>query len=364
VLRVAEPDLGPEVERAVLAVLRSGQLAQGPVVQRFEELCAQMAGTTHAVAVSNGTASLEVALEALRIGPGDEVVTSPLTFAATVNAVIRSGATVRFADIGSDYNVDPDAVAAAITPRTAALLPVHLYGLPADMTALSQLADRHGLAVVEDAAQAHGAEVDGRRAGSFGLGSFSFYATKNVTSGEGGVVTTSDDALAERIRVLRNQGMRQRYVYDEVGRNLRMTDLQAAVAVPQLERLAAMNARRAGNAATLTEALADVDGLVLPTTPIGRRSAWHQYTVLLPEGADRDAVVAAMEAGGVVPAVYYPHLVWDYDVYRTHPQVVGTPAPVAAAVVERCLSLPIHQRLSTPDVLRVAEALRTALATG
>jgi dTDP-4-amino-4,6-dideoxygalactose transaminase len=359
--RGAEPDLGPEVEEAVLAVLRSGQLAQGPVVERFEQLCAQMAGTTHAVAVSNGTASLEVALEALRIGPGDEVVTSPLTFAATINAVLRSGATVRFADIGADYNVDPDALAAAVTPRTAALLPVHLYGLPADMTAVAAIAGRHGLAVVEDAAQAHGAAVDGRPAGSFGLGSFSFYATKNVTAGEGGVVTTSDTALAERMRMLRNQGMRQRYAYEEVCRNLRLTDLQAAVAVPQLQRLAETTARRARNAAALDEALADVDGLVRPVVPAGRRSAWHQYTVLLPERADRAHVVASMEAAGVVPAVYYPKLVWDYDVYRAHLGVVATPAPEAARVVARCLSVPVHQRLSTDDVRRVADALRAAL---
>lgn len=361
VVRVAEPDLGPEVEEAVLAVLRSGHLAQGPVVERFEQLCADMAGTTHAVAVTNGTASLEVALEALRIGPGDEVVTSPLTFAATINAVLRSGATVRFADIGTDYNVDPEALAAAVTSRTAALLPVHLYGLPADMTAIAGVAARHGLAVVEDAAQAHGAGVDGRRAGSYGLGSFSFYATKNVTAGEGGVVTTSDSALAERMRMLRNQGMRQRYVYEEVGRNLRLTDLQAAVAVPQLERLAETTRKRTRNAAALDRALADVDGLVLPAVPTGRHSAWHQYTVLLPEHADRDAVVAAMEASGVVPAVYYPKLVWDYDIYRSHPQVIATPAPQAARVVARCLSVPVHQRLSEDDVRRVGDALRAAL---
>ena len=268
---------------------------------------------------------------------------------------------MRFADIGTDYNVDPEALAAAVTPRTAALLPVHLYGLPADMTAIAGVAARHGLAVVEDAAQAHGAGVDGRRAGSYGLGSFSFYATKNVTAGEGGVVTTSDSTLAERMRMLRNQGMRQRYVYEEVGRNLRLTDLQAAVAVPQLERLAETTRKRTRNAAALDRALADVDGLVLPAVPAGRNSAWHQYTVLLPEHADRDAVVAAMEASGVVPAVYYPKLVWDYDIYRSHPQVIATPAPQAARVVARCLSVPVHQRLSEDDVRRVGDALRAAL---
>lgn len=360
-LRVAEPDLDESVEQAVLAVLRSGHLAQGPVVAEFEQLCAEMAGTRHAVAVSNGTASLEIALEALGIGPGDEVVTTPLTFAATVNAVLRTGATVRFADVLPDFTVDPSALAAQVTDRTAALVPVHLYGLPADMPAVMAIAQRHGLAVLEDAAQAHGASVAGRPAGSFGIGSFSFYATKNVTAGEGGVVTTSDDTLAETLRLLRNQGMRNRYEYVRVGRNLRLTDLQAAVAVPQLRRLRTTTQRRTDNAALLTEALADVPGLELPQVPDDRHSAWHQYTVLLPAGVDRDRVVRGLEARGVVPGVYYPQLVWQAPAYADHPGVVPGDTPRAAGVVSRCLSLPVHQRLTEADVLRCAETLRIVL---
>jgi perosamine synthetase len=320
-----------------------------------------MAGTTHAVAVSNGTASLELPLEALGIGPGDEVVTTPLTFAATVNAVLRTGATVRFADVLPDFTVDPEALAAQVTSRTKALVPVHLYGLPADMPAVMRLAGRHGLAVLEDAAQAHGATVAGRPAGGFGIGSFSFYATKNVTAGEGGVVTTSDDALAQRMRLLRNQGMRNRYEYVCVGRNLRLTDLQAAVAVPQLRRLAATTARRGRNALLLSRALTDVPGLVLPSVPTGRTSAWHQYTVLLPAGVDRDRVVRGLEARGVVPGVYYPQLVWQAPAYADHPGVVPGDTPRAADVVQRCLSIPVHQRLSPVDVLRCADALRAVL---
>ncbi|MGH9040276.1 MAG: DegT/DnrJ/EryC1/StrS family aminotransferase [Acidimicrobiia bacterium] len=289
-------------------------------------------------------------------------MTSPLTFAATVNAVLRTGATVRFADVTPDYTMDPESAAALVNARTVALIPVHLYGLMAQMPALMDVASRHGLAMIEDAAQAHGAEIDGRRAGSFGLGSFSFYATKNITSGEGGVVTTSDTATARTIRLLRNQGMVERYRYEVIGRNLRMTDLQAAVAVPQLERIGELNAARDVNAQRLSVLLDMLErGLVTPPVPKERRHVWHQYTVLLPESADRAAVVDRMRGEGVEAGIYYPRLAWDYDVYRAHPCVVVDSTPVAAEVVRRCLSLPVHPGLSEADLEQVARAISLAL---
>jgi dTDP-4-amino-4,6-dideoxygalactose transaminase len=360
-IRVSEPSFGPEVEALVLEVLRSGHVAQGPKVARFEELGAAMAGTRFAVAVSNGTVSLEAALEVLGIGPGDEVVTTPFTFAATVNAALRSGATVRFADILPDFTIDPAAVAALAGPRTAAVIPVHLYGLPADMAGVMALAARHRLAVVEDAAQAHGATCEGRPVGSFGVGSFSFYATKNVACGEGGLITSSDEDLVRRLRQLRNQGMIERYRYETVGRNLRMSDLHAALGIPQLECLDASNERRRANAAVLTKLLDGVDGLTLPHTPPGRTHVWHQYTVLLPAGTDRDALAARMREAGVDSGVYYPGLVWDYDVYRNHPGVVQDDTPRARDAAQRCLSLPVHPALGAADLERVAEALIGAL---
>jgi perosamine synthetase len=360
-IRISAPQLGADVEDLVLAVLRGGHLAQGPMVERFEALCAAMAGTAHAVAVSNGTVALDAALHILEIGPGQEVITSPFTFAATINAILRSGASVRFADIGEDFTIDPASVAALIGPATTALMPVHLYGLPADMPALTSLAAAHGLALVEDAAQAHGAEVGGRRAGSYGLGCFSFYATKNVTSGEGGCITTVDPTLAQRLRVLRNQGMRARYDYSIIGQNWRMTDVAAAIAIPQMEHLDAINASRRANAAVLTSLLRGNASIATPRVPAGRGHVWHQYTVLLSPGVDRDRVVAFMSSRGVDAGVYYPTLVWDHDAYRHHHNVHHDDTPIARDAASRCLSLPVHPGLSAQDLERVAETLVAAV---
>jgi perosamine synthetase len=359
---VASPRFGPETEAAVLEVLRSGRLAQGPVTERFEALCASMAGARHAIAVANGTVSLELAVEALGLGPGDEIITTPFTFAATLNAPLRAGVGVRLVDIRADFTVDPSAMEAAIDARTAGLVPVHLYGLPADMAAIGSLAERHGLALIEDAAQAHGAEVAGRRVGSFGVGSFSFYATKNVTCGEGGVITTDDDDVAAQLRVLRNQGMAGPYEYQHIGRNARFTEIQAAIAIPQLERLDELIDERAANAASLLRLLAEqVDGLVLPTAIEGRRHVWHQFTVLLPSGCDRDEVVASMRDKGVQPGVYYPKLLHEHPAYRDNPLVRADATPVAAEVSRRCVSLPVHGNLDAQDVERVAETLLAVL---
>jgi perosamine synthetase len=360
-IRISAPQLGPEVEALVLAVLRSGHLAQGPMVERFEALCATMAGTSHAVAVGNGTVALDAALNVMDIGPGQEVITSPFTFAATINAILRSGATVRFADIRDDFTIDPESVAALIGPATTAIVPVHLYGLPCDMSPLMSLAATHDLAVVEDAAQAHGADVDGRRAGGFGVGCFSFYATKNVTSGEGGCVTTDDAMLAERLRVIRNQGMRARYDYAMIGQNWRMTDIAAAIAIPQMQRLDAIIDTRRRNAGMLTSLLKGNPAVMTPHVPDGRGHVWHQYTVLLEPGVDRDSVAAAMSSAGIDTGVYYPGLVWEHSAYRDHPNVRRDDTPVARDATTRCLSLPVHPGLSTSDIERVAGRLGRAL---
>ena len=353
-------------EPFVLEVLRSGMLAQGPMVRRLEDQFADLTGVRHAVAVNNGTTALVASLQVLDLEPGDEVLTSPFTFVATLNAILEAGATARFADIRvEDFGLDPQAVEGAIGERTKVLMPVHLYGQTADMTHMLTLAQRHGLRVVEDAAQAHLASQDGRRAGAFGdLGCFSFYATKNLTTGEGGIITTDNDDLAGRLRVLRNQGMRERYQYELAGHNYRMTDLQAAVAMPQLERVGALTAARQANAARLSAGLAGVTGLRTPRQLDGREHVWHQYTVLLtPDaGIKQKDLVAGLTERGVGCGIYYPKLVFDYDCYRSHPRVVPAELPIASQVAGNVVSLPVHPALTSSNIDDIVAAVREVMA--
>lgn len=355
---------GAEEEEAVLDVLRSGRIAQGPVVEELERRFADLSGVSHAIAVNNGTTSLVAAIAALDLVPGDEVVTSPFTFIATLNAILEAGATARFADISADdFNVTAETLTAAITDRTRVVMPVHLYGQIAEMKGIAALAEARGLAIVEDAAQAHGSTLDGRPAGSFGIGSFSFYATKNITTGEGGILTTNDAELAERLRVTRNQGMRARYEYVMAGHNYRMTDLQAAIALPQISRYEATVAIRSANANRLSEGLAGVPGLVLPRELPGRRHVWHQYTVRVTAGAavDRDELSVKLEELGIGSGIYYPKLVVDYPAYQGRDDVVIEEYPVARRVSSEVLSLPVHPALSADDLERIVEGVRGIL---
>ncbi|MEV4410527.1 DegT/DnrJ/EryC1/StrS family aminotransferase [Catellatospora sp. NPDC049609] len=356
--------LDEAAEQLAVEVIRSGIIAQGPMVARLEREFADVVGVEHAVAVNNGTTALVAAIEVLDLQPGDEVITSPFTFVATLNAILEAGATARFADISADdFCVDPAALEAAIGPRTKVLMPVHLYGQTADMNKIAPLAAKHGLGLVEDTAQSLGATIDGRGAGSFGLGTFSLYATKNLTTGEGGVITTNDAAIADRLRVLRNQGMRQRYQYEVAGHNYRLTDLQAALAIPQLAGYAENVKRRQDNAARLNAGLAGIPGLRTPSELPGRSHVWHQYTVLVGDEAPitRDELIAKLTEQGVGCGIYYPKTVYDYDCYRRHPRVIADPAPVAERVVKQCVSLPVHNHLSDADVDRIIEVVRAAV---
>jgi perosamine synthetase len=354
-------ELGPDVEDLVLQVIRSGVIAQGPMVATLEREFAAMIGVEHVVAVNNGTTALIAAMSALGLGPGDEVVTSPFTFVATLNAILSTGASVRFGDISAtDFNITIDSIEAACTERTRAVVPVHLYGQCADMPAIAGFAAQRGIGIVEDAAQAHGATIGDRSAGSWGIGCFSLYATKNLTSGEGGLISTNDAQIADHLRVLRNQGMRQRYQYEMVGNNYRLTDLQAAVCLPGLRNYESLVERRRANAARLTEGLADVAGLTVPAVIDGRGHVWHQYTVLVDDeaGCSRDSMVEQLGAAGIGCGVYYPRLVFDYDCYRAHPGLVASDVPVAARVVQQCLSLPVHPHLSDGDLDRIIAEVR------
>jgi perosamine synthetase len=362
-LGVAHVVLDEQVEELVLQVLRSGRIAQGPMVEALEAAAAAIVGVRHAVAVSNGTASLIAALHVAGIGRGDEVITSPFTFVATLNAIVACGATARFADIAADdFNLSPASVESLVNDRTAAILPVHLFGQTADMTTLGAIATRHGLAIIEDAAQALGARHRGRPAGSFGVGSFSLYATKNVTTGEGGLLTTDDDALAAEARRFRNQGMDRPYEFRSFGLNFRLTDLQAAVGIPQLERLEQTIKVRVAHASHLSAALKGIAGLACPVTQPHNDHVYHQYTVRIDDARqDRSAVRRELAEASIDTAVFYPKLVFDHVCFQESRLVARDHCPVAVQVTRQVMSLPVHQHLADSDVDRVAVALERAL---
>jgi perosamine synthetase len=368
---IARPLLGTEEEDAVLRVLVSGQLAQGEHVAAFERRFAEMCRVREAVAVSSGTAALHLALLAHDIGPGDEVITSAFSFAATANAVLLAGATPVFVDIEHDtFTIDPALVEAALTPRTKAIMPVHLYGHPCEMQRLGSLAAVHGLVIIEDACQAHAAAIDGKPVGSFGTGCFSFYATKNMTTGEGGMVTTDDPGVAERVRLLRSHGQQERYLHTTLGYNLRMTEIQGALGLVQLERLEQFTEQRIANAAFLTERLGG--SVHTPMSRPGYRHVYHQYTIRVPE--HREEWAMRLRSRGIGTAVHYPLAIHQQPFYRDHRgtwRCIGAPEkmsaerttgdvrlPVTEMAAEQVLSLPVHPALSREDLSTIAREVR------
>jgi dTDP-4-amino-4,6-dideoxygalactose transaminase len=354
---IARPDIGPEEVAAVTEVLTSGMIAQGRKVAELEERWAEYIGVPHAIAMSNGTTALMSVFAGLGLGPGDEVITVAHTFAATANAILYTGATPVFVDIEPDtYLIDAARIEAAITPRTRAICPVHLFGLVADMDMIRAIADRHGLAVVEDACQAHGATFRGRRAGSFGEGVFSLYATKNMTSAEGGIVTTRDDALADWLRLYRNQGMRSRYSFEMLGYNFRLTDVAAAIGLAQFAKLERNTARRRQVARAYDAAFADLP-VRRPVSPTGRVHVFHQYT--LDVGAQRDSIIEAIREGGVGADIYYP-----LPVHRqTYILERGLYAdlPVTDAAAAHTLALPMYPGLTEDEQRTVIDVVRRAV---
>ena len=354
---IARPLIGDEEIVAVVSVLESGQLAQGSVVAEFEEAFAAYCGTRHAVATSNGTTALHVALLAHGIGPGDEVITVPFTFIASANSVLFTGARPVFVDIEpGSYNMDPDRIESAITPRTKAIMPVHLFGNPADMPRIMEIAERHGLAVIEDAAQAHGAAIGEKRAGSWGTGCFSFYPTKNITTGEGGMITTDDDGVAERARLIRAHGMRVRYYHEMLGFNFRMTNIHAAIGKAQLPKLEGFNEKRIANAAYLSANLPS-DKVKIPEVRSGVRHIFHQYTVRVLPPLSRDDVRKQLTEAGVGTEVYYPVPVHQQQLYLDlgyEPE--GFPVSEQAAL--QVLSLPVHPSLTEEDLQTIVAAVQ------
>ncbi|MEU1397991.1 DegT/DnrJ/EryC1/StrS family aminotransferase [Micromonospora zamorensis] len=354
----ARPIIGEAEIEAAVRVLRSGKVVQGPEVAAFEEEFGELVDGRHCVAVNSGTSALQLTLMALGFGPGDEVIVPSFSFAASANAVRLVGAEPVFVDIeAGNFCVDPEAVAAAITPRTVAIMPVHLYGHPAAMDRIMAIAERHDLAVVEDAAQAHGASLHGTAVGAFGTaGCFSFYPTKNMHSLEGGMISTGDAGLARTLRLLRNQGMEQRYANEIVGANMRMTDVAAAIGRVQLTQLGEWTEQRRANAKFLDST---ITGLVTPPVADGARHVYHQYTVRA--RGNRDATQQRLTELGIGNAVYYPTPIHRLKPYLTKD---GKPGPWELPETERAaaevISLPVHPSLTQVELDRIAEGANLA----
>lgn len=353
----ARPVIGEAEIEAAVRVLRSGMVVQGPEVAAFEQEFGELVAGRHCVAVNSGTSALHLTLLALGLGPGDEVIVPSFTFAASANAVRLVGAEVVFVDIEpGSFCLDPAAVEAAITPRTAAIMPVHLYGHPAAMDRLMEIAQRHGLAVVEDACQAHAAALNGTPVGAFGTaGCFSFYPTKNMHALEGGMITTADPALARTLRLLRNQGMEQRYANEIVGANMRLTDVAAAIGREQLRQLPEWTEQRRANAKFLDSRITT---LITPPVADNARHVYHQYTVRVP--GDRDAVQKALVERGVGCAVYYPTPVHKLRPYLTEDGKTGPwDLPETDRAAAEVLSLPVFPTLTPAQLERIADVVNS-----
>ena len=357
----AKPIIGDEERKAVDDVLASGMVAQGPVVAAFEqEFGDQLVDGRACVAVNSGTSGLHLGLLAAGVGPGDEVIVPSFTFAATANSVALTGATPVFVDIEPTFFcLDPQAVEAAITERTKAIMPVHLFGHPADLTALGEVAQRHGVMLFEDAAQAHGATWDGASVGTFGtFAMFSLYPTKNMTSGEGGMVSCADEDVVRRVKLLRNQGMERQYANEVIGLNNRMTDIHAAIGRVQLTKVGGWTKTRQQNAAFLDE---ELQGVTVPVVAENATHVYHQYTIRVAEGRD-EMVRRLREEFAVGSGVYYP--IPNHRLESLQRFAPGLDLPETERAAAEVLSLPVHPSLGQGDLDRIVKAVNTVVKAG
>jgi len=350
------PNLGIRERARVAKVLASGKLAQGRLVSEFESEFSKKFGLGSSVALNSGTSALHLGAIGLGIGEGDEVIVPSFTFAATANAFAIQGAKPVFCDVDKDYfTLDANEVEKLVTGRTKAVVAVHLYGQLADMAALSAICSKHNLFLIEDAAQAHGAILNGKFAGSWGeYSAFSFYPTKNMTTGEGGMLTTFNFSLERSVRLLRNQGMIERYRNEIPGLNNRMTEIGGAIGLEQLKRLDGFNSSRIRNASFYFEELGSLAGMELPKVRNDSKHVFHQFTVKV--SGDRDEFAKELKALGVDSGIYYPTPVHELEAYQ-----VDKHLPVTSELAKSCLSLPIHPRLSRSDLKKVTRAVKLAL---
>lgn len=351
-----KPLIGKEEEDRVIEVLRSGMLAAGSYVQEFENEFARYHDAKYGIATSSGTTALHVILEAVGIGAGDKVITTPYSFIATANAILYTGATPVFADIDPiTYNLSPVKLDNAVKehPEAKAIVVVHLFGLPADMDEILEIANKHNLIVLEDCAQAHGAIYRGQKVGTMGkAAAFSFYPSKNITSGEGGMILTDDPVIEEKARILVNQGQRQRYYHEMVGYNYRMTNIHAAIGLEQLKKLGMYNQKRIANAKFYDEYILN-SYIQKPVSPPDRKHVYHQYTVKV---KNRDTFTAYLDTNGIGYGIHYPLIMPAQPAYKHLETCAGT-WPVAQDLSECCVSIPVHPGLSQSDLETIAEVI-------
>ncbi|MBN2101820.1 MAG: DegT/DnrJ/EryC1/StrS family aminotransferase [Candidatus Aenigmarchaeota archaeon] len=355
---ITKPDIGEDEIRAVEDVLRSGYIVQHNKTREFERDFSLYIGTKYGIATSSGTTSLMIALKSLGIKEGDEVITTPFTFAATGNSILYVGAKPVFVDIDpKTFNIDPDLIGEKITEKTKAILPVHLYGQPCEMKKINKLCHDNGLLLIEDAAQAHGAEYDGKKAGSFGdVSCFSFYATKNLVTAEGGMIMTNSEETEEKSRMVRDHGQSGRYIHEFLSYNFRMTDINAALGIVQLKKLDSMNKKRAENADYFTEKLKNLDWLETPFVPEKMMPSWHQYTLRILEGK-RDKFWEHMKENDIQCMLYYPIPLYLQPFYRTMGFKEGL-CPISERISKEVISIPVGPHLTEPDKENIADTIK------
>jgi perosamine synthetase len=354
-INIAQPQINDDEKDAVLSVLNSGQLAQGPMVHEFEKQFATWCGTKYAVATSSGTSALHIAMLAHGLGLDDEVITSPFSFIASANCALYVGAQPVFADIEPEYfTIDPESILTKITPKTKAIIPVHLYGQPCDMQRISKIAQEHNLIIVEDACQAHGAKYQGQQMGSWGTACYSFYPTKNMTTIEGGMITTNDTEIAERARLFRNHGSSLRYEHEMLGYNLRMNDLQAAIGLVQLGKIDSWNLQRKNNADYLSSQLTSIHGIFPPNIRPDCDHVFHQYTIRI---RNRDQVAQVLKNNGIGYGIHYPKPIHKQPLYQS----LGyqDQLPIAESASQEVLSLPVHPALEMHELEKISATLFT-----
>jgi len=356
---IAKPLIGEEEKEAVLKVLNSGIIAQGSLVEEFEKKFADYCNAKYAAAINSGTAALHVSLMAMGIKKGDEVITTPFSFIATANSILYTGAKPVFADIDKKtFNISPDSIAEKFTGKTKAILIVHLYGQPCNMKEINEIFDDNDLLILEDACQAHGAEYRGMRVGSLGdAGAFSFYPTKNMTTSEGGIITTNNREIIDKSKIFRNHGQTQRYYHEFIGYNLRMTDIAAAIGLAQLKKLDGFTEKRIDNAKYLTKKLEGIKGITTPYVSDDVRHVYHQYTIKVD---DRDEVNKKLNEAGIGTGVHYPIPINEQPFYRKL-GYDSKETPVASDVSKKVLSLPIHPSVTKENLDYIAGELKNIL---